>query len=343
MEKDLVSICIPVFNGEKFLEQAIRSIIKQTYTNIEIIVSDNASTDNSIGIVEMLMDEDCRIKLNINEKNLGFSGNLNKLINLANSEYIALYHADDVYEDIIIEEQIKYLQINNELAGCFTLAKFIDEKNEFLENRMFLSANNIQKNIIVHLDDYISNLFEHGTSTFMCPTAMIKKSVYDKIGPYDTELKYIEDQDMYIRILEKYNMGIIGKELVHYRIHESQGSTFYRREDRNELNPHVVHIRNYLSKNVILKERFSKELNIFISRDYLVLVENNVFKGNKHGISEYINQSKQYYIFPRFSKLWFLQNSNNRIVYLIVKIIFFIKMHINTSFPKHADGKKAYS
>jgi len=71
------------------------------------------------------MKEDNRIKLNINSGNLDLCGNLNKLIELSNSEYIAIYHADDIYGKNIIGEQVKFLKENPELAGCFTLGRVI--------------------------------------------------------------------------------------------------------------------------------------------------------------------------------------------------------------------------
>lgn len=331
MEKDQVSICIPVYNGERFLEKTIRSIINQTYKNIEIIISDNASTDCTIDIIKILMKEDSRIQLNINKENLGFSGNLNKLIELANSEYLAIYHADDVYEETIVESQVKYLLINNELAGCFTLAKAIDENDELLKSVFFLRVENTKNNKIVDLDEYISNIFKYGGSTFVCPTAMIKKSIYKEIGNYNEKLKYIEDQDMYIRILEKYRMGIVARELVNYRIHKAQGSSYYRRSIRNELDPQVVHIDNYLKNNEFLKNKFQDELNIFIARNYLGIVKNNISRGIKNNVQKNAELSKQHYIFSNLDKTWLLQNSNNGVIYTIVKILLFLQNVIRSN------------
>lgn len=328
MKDILVSVCIPVYNAEKYLEIMIKSIMKQSHKNIEIIVSDNASKDNSSVIVKKLMEEDSRIKLNINNENIGFSGNVNKLIDLAKSEYIAIYHADDIYDSRIIEEQIKYLLENNEIAGCFTLGKQIDENGQNIRSKFYMNEKNTKCDIIVDLEKYISNIFRYGGSTFICPTSMIRKSVYEMIGVYNMKLKYVEDQDMYIRILEKYNMGIVCKELIYYRVHPAQGSSYYSSRNRDELSSHLVQIHSYLEENITLKNKFCNQLNKAISNDYLMLVKNNIANGNINNVKKYIELSKKYYVYHNFKRGFLLQKSDSKIIHVIAKILITIKIII---------------
>lgn len=314
-----ITVGIPVYNGEKFIAKTLDSILNQTYKNLEIIVSDNGSSDKTVEIVREYIKKDRRLKLNQNVENLGYSGNLNKIIELSDSDYIAIYHADDIYEATIIEEQVKFLQENKELAGCFTLGKMIDENNNYIKNKFLFTESNIKENLIIDLKKYIKTLFSYGGSMLICPTSMIKKEVYNMLNGYDERLKYIEDQDMWIRILEKYELGILVKELINYRVHSNQGSSYYSNVHRGELSAHLVHIKNYLEKRLDLKECFTTDLKMSIARDYLQLAKNNIVLGKKKDVEKNIDLSTSYYKFPLLSKNGIIQNSKNSLCIFILK------------------------
>ena len=92
----LVSVIIPCYNAEKYVESAIRSIMNQTYKNLEIIITDDCSTDDTLEILQKLAKEDSRIKLYKNETNLKIVKTLNNMISQANGKYIARMDADDI-------------------------------------------------------------------------------------------------------------------------------------------------------------------------------------------------------------------------------------------------------
>lgn len=321
-----ITVGIPVYNGEKFIAKTLDSILNQTYKNLEIIVSDNGSSDKTVEIVTEYIKKDRRLKLNQNVENLGYSGNLNKIIELSDSEYIAIYHADDIYEATIIEEQVKFLQENKELAGCFTLGKMIDENGKLIKNSFFCFKKLLhENNIILSLEDFLKYFFIYGGSPLICPTSMIRKTVYLELNFYDTNLKYIEDQDMWIRILERYKLGIISKELINYRIHSNQGSNYYSNVNREELSVHLDYIKEYFSKNTKFGSIFKKELNINIAKDYLRLVKNNLKLQNIEKVSKYIETSKLFYKFQIFSKFGIIQKCDNKLFGCFVRLILNLK------------------
>jgi hypothetical protein len=135
----------------------------------------------------------------------------------------------------------------------------------------------------------------------------------------------VKTNKYFIRILENYNLGIVLKELIFYRLHDSQISKIYTQKDRDDLNPQVLHIKNYLNKKPLLMKKFSNELNAFISKDYLNLAKINIVKGNKPKIIENIKKSRQYYRFDKLSKNWLIQNSDKNIAYLIAKFLLILK------------------
>jgi len=124
--KPLVSICMPTCNSEIYLRESLDSIASQTYKNTEVIISDNASTDSTISIINEYVEK-YGFKLFINKTNIGAHANFNKLISLAGGEYVAIYHSDDVYEKTIVEESVKVLSEDESIGLVGTMGNIINE------------------------------------------------------------------------------------------------------------------------------------------------------------------------------------------------------------------------
>ena len=130
MASPLVSVIIPCYNAEKYVEEAIRSVMTQTYSNLEIIVTDDCSSDNTLMILETLAAEDSRIKVIKNEENLKIVKSLNNMIEVAQGKYIARMDADDISLPERIEKQVSFLESNPEYGLCGTNAWHIDENGK---------------------------------------------------------------------------------------------------------------------------------------------------------------------------------------------------------------------
>jgi len=244
----LVSICIPTYNAEKYIIETLISIAKQTYKNIEIIIGDNASSDNTEQLVKSFIKEhDLQILYYKNTENLGYSGNCNKLIGLANGEFIAIYHSDDIYVSTIVEEQVNILVDNTNISGCFTLHSVIDSNS--VESKRWFDKLKHKKCVDVTFYDYnkyIDMIINHSQNPFFCPSSMVRKEAYNSVGGYNPEINFIEDQDMWFRLLENNQLAIINKKLVKYRIHEQQGSAIYSDITRETVSPMIEHIAKHL-------------------------------------------------------------------------------------------------
>ena len=114
MTSTKVSVLMPVFNSEKFIYQAIQSILDQTFQDFELIITDDGSTDNSLSIIETFNDK--RIKLIKNTSNLGLTASRNDAINISNGEYIAFLDSDDISRQDRLEKQIAFLENNKEFG-----------------------------------------------------------------------------------------------------------------------------------------------------------------------------------------------------------------------------------
>src|SRR6266700_2995349 len=127
MSQPLVSVCIPAFNGEKYIVACIESVIHQTWRDLEIIVFDDGSKDATCDIVRKYMLMDSRIKLYINENNIGIVENWNQCVKLSSGEWIKFVCQDDYLDLSCISKMMQYASLPVQLITCDR--KFIFEKN----------------------------------------------------------------------------------------------------------------------------------------------------------------------------------------------------------------------
>lgn len=128
-----VSIGMPVYNGERYLKTALDSLLRQTYTDFELIISDNASFDSTPEIITEYAKKDCRLRYYRNEKNLGLSANLNRVYELARGEYFMVAHHDDVRAPECLERCLEILDNDPAIVVCYTKTQDIDETGNSLD------------------------------------------------------------------------------------------------------------------------------------------------------------------------------------------------------------------
>ncbi|MCM8788422.1 MAG: glycosyltransferase family 2 protein [Candidatus Omnitrophica bacterium] len=128
MEK--VTIGIPSYNSGRNIKDCLSSVLNQTYPDIEIIVIDNGSTDNTEDIVSSFRDP--RVRFHKNPENIYCYGSYNVILNLAKADIVAIYHSDDVYQPTIVEQQVKFLQTHQNVMAVFTEANIINSKGEII-------------------------------------------------------------------------------------------------------------------------------------------------------------------------------------------------------------------
>ena len=159
-ERPLVSVVMPVYNAERFLRQAIDSVLNQTYQNIELIAVDDCSKDNSLQILTEYQKNDSRVCVIKQERNLGVAHARNRGIQLAKGEFIALLDSDDVWEETKIDRQVSLLKKENaDIAYCSL--DFIDENGIQIKRPFVVSSKTDYKRMLVKCE-------------FTCSTIMTK-------------------------------------------------------------------------------------------------------------------------------------------------------------------------
>jgi len=205
----LVSVIMPAYNSEKFIEDSINSVLKQTYPNMELIVIDDLSTDRTVKIVEQFRKKDSRVLLEKNEVNLGVSETRNKGISLANGDWIAFLDSDDIWKRNKIEIQMKNANQAN-ARFLFTGVTYINEEN-IPYRGTFKVPNKVS----------YKELLKQNVIT--CSSVLVKKSLFDsvKMKKDDTH----EDYGAWLSILknEPYAYGI-NQPLLIYRISKKSKS-----------------------------------------------------------------------------------------------------------------------
>ena len=119
----LVTVGIPIFNGEKFIKRRLESILNQTYDNFEIIISDNASTDDTSKICQNIINEEENIHYHLQKKNIGYINNFNYLIKNASGKYFVMAGVDDLWEPTFLEKNVKILEVNENIVGSIGAVK----------------------------------------------------------------------------------------------------------------------------------------------------------------------------------------------------------------------------
>ncbi len=223
MNKKLVTIIMPVYNGVPYVIEAINSILNQTYSHIEFIVINDASTDNSLEILQPYKD---KLTIITNDENLGIYGTMNKGIELAKGEYIAIYHADDVYLPTMVEEEVKFLDTYPDCGAVFCSDIFVDKNGKEYERlnlpKEVSGGKPLDYKTIINAELKYKNIF------LVCPTCMVRKSVHEDIGSYNqATYKNSADLEMYMRISKSYTIGILEEYLFLYRHGHGNSSQKY--------------------------------------------------------------------------------------------------------------------
>jgi len=196
---------MPVYNAEKYLRESIDSIVDQTYTDWELVIINDGSTDSTQNII--LSYNDDRIKYFENEKNMGVTKTLNKGIGLCKGNYIARFDADDVVHPNRLEAQVKFLDTHPNHIICGTAGVVVNEQDEVLRKLRTISFDEGIK---------IKLLF---SSPLSHPSVMIRKKILEQ-NPYSEDWKYIEDFELWQRIAPLGKFANINKPYLRYRWHQ---------------------------------------------------------------------------------------------------------------------------
>lgn len=202
MDKIKISVIVPVYNSAKYLERCLKSIVNQTLKEIEIIIVNDGSTDNSLSIIEKFLD-DKRIKL-INKENEGVSKARNTALNITGGGYIIFVDSDDYVEQYYFEDMYNYAE-KMKLDMVISDINFVflnDEEKNYTLKDLDLKDGEVISNV-----KYVETFFESNFHGYMC-NKLIKKEFF-KEERFDENIILLEDVELLMRLVSK--MDRIGK------------------------------------------------------------------------------------------------------------------------------------
>lgn len=239
---ELVSVIIPVYNGERYIRQAIESVRRQTYQNFELIIVDDGSTDASVAISRSVQEEDQRISI-LQQVNEGSASARNHGVNSARGSLIAMLDADDTMVPERLERQTQFLLANPHIHAVSCLAYYINDRNEVI-GRVYSDFTT---------PEAARSYVEAGNVIYCIQSGiLIRKEVFTALGGYRVELLYGQDTELWNRLMEKgFSMMVMPEFLVNYRIHQASSMTHFRKR--------IVY-SNWLIANIRLRRRGEREL-----------------------------------------------------------------------------------
>ncbi|KOP27853.1 glycosyl transferase family A [Hapalosiphon sp. MRB220] len=198
-----VSVVIPAYNAMTYLPETLESVLQQTFTDFEILIINDGSSDNIVEWTHQIADP--RVRL-ISQPNQGVSVARNTGITHAQGEYIAFLDADDLWQPTKLEKQVHYLEDNPEVGLVYTWTAFVDQWGKHTGIVLaFHAEGNVWEQIVVR--DMISN----GS------TPMVRRSCFETVGVFDPSFRYAPDRDMWTRIAARYSFGVVKEPLILYR------------------------------------------------------------------------------------------------------------------------------
>jgi glycosyltransferase involved in cell wall biosynthesis len=205
-----ISVVLCIYNGEKYLNQAIDSILGQDFQNFELLLIDDGSTDSSLDIIRQyaILDNRCKIFTGPNQ---GLIGSRNMGVVQANADIIALMDADDICLPHRFSTQLQYLQAHPNCVAVGSQVLLVDPENQPIAPFLIGTS---------HQEIYEANMGGRG-GAIINPSAMIRKSAFVHVGMHSEKFLHAEDIDMFLRLGEVGKLANIPEVLLRYRQHMS--------------------------------------------------------------------------------------------------------------------------
>ncbi|MFG6496366.1 glycosyltransferase family 2 protein [Fictibacillus sp. UD] len=306
----LASVITAVFNGEKYLQESIESILNQTIKEIEFIIVNDGSTDSTKDILDAITDK--RVKIIHLEKNLGAANALNTGITYAKSDWIAIQDADDISMPTRIEEQLLHVSKNPHLVGVSSLVECI-KGNIPVSPSIFYGEQTLY-NIVLNKEDNFNSRFYN---CYVCHgSVMFSKEAFQRVNGYNPHFKISYDYDLWLRLYDIYPIEKINRILYQYRVLPNSLGKRSKSDTISELMTSVIHfignsiISNKKKNNPSFVVLGSKKGCSFVMKKVKLKEEINIMKFLDGGKNRSKKIALEYYNQGLIDGIIILNNKN---------------------------------
>ncbi|MDP8299342.1 MAG: glycosyltransferase family A protein [Candidatus Tantalella remota] len=213
-----ISVIIAVYNDKKYVGECIESILSQTFTDFELILVDDGSTDGTGDILREYASADSRIVLEVKKSNTGIAASRNRGFELSRGTFIAVIDSDDRARPERLREQLEFLSSHGAIGGVGTFQEYIGMYGEHLDIREITQG-----------EGDITDLCT-GIVPISHTTCMFRREVLESVGGYRTQFERSVDYDLLLRIQEKYRLFNMGRVLTEHRFSSSRGTVRERKK-----------------------------------------------------------------------------------------------------------------
>ena len=258
-----VTIGMPTYNSQMFLEQAIVSVLSQTYQDFELVICDNCSSDDTERIINLYSEKDSRIRFFKNPENLGLFENCNQCIRHSSGEYINIMHSDDVMLPRNIEVKVEIFEKYPNVGLVGSSIEVIDGENNPVTWDLNPDWSKYKQDIIESGRDWLINKIS-ANNPICFPYVFLRKSVLDKSGLFNSKYAFVGDFDMWLRVALHCDVYFIQETLGKYRWHQNNIS-------------HQYNILTELTEIAQIWDELINQLNL--PSEQLLSMEQRIFKG----------------------------------------------------------------
>jgi glycosyltransferase involved in cell wall biosynthesis len=209
MPRPKVSVCIPTYNRSSYLARAVSTVLAQTFDDFELIVVDNASDDDTSQVMAALKDK--RIRYHRNESNLGMVGNWNRCVQLAQADYVAILHDDDLWSEHYLARVVPVLDRYGNVGLVYSAAFIVDGDGKHHHVHTHWPNDRIVNGRLEFRELIVNN-------RILCPTVTVRRMCYERMGVFDESILLGADWEMWLRICLYYDVAYIAEPLAYYRM-----------------------------------------------------------------------------------------------------------------------------
>lgn len=287
-----VTVLMSVYNGEKFLQESIKSILEQTFKDFEFLIIDDGSSDGSKEIVQSFNAP--RIILIENEKNIGLAQSLNKGLKLAKGQYIARMDADDISLPDRLEKQVSFMDNNPEIDVCGSWIKLFDNKKSSIRKYP-------EKDLEIKAHLFFNSYIAH-------PTVILRKCSFQKYNLfYSSDFKAAQDFDLWTRAAKNCNFTNLPEVLLLHRKHKVQTSKASNENQKKYANEvRIRQLKNLLGEinqqeidlhlSILSKAFNTKNTHITQIKDWLERMDRQNKKSRKYDINAFSQLLAEYWL-----------------------------------------------
>ncbi len=218
-----VSVCIPTYNGGRFLAEAIDSVLAQDGVDFEILAVDDGSEDETLAIVHSLADP--RIHVHRNHERRGIPGNWNRCLELAGGEFVNIFHQDDVMAPGNLRSKLEMLSSDPGMSFVHSAIELLVDESAV--DQIGYWVDRAERDFIVDGNDYFRRLY-FSDNLVCAPAVVARRRCMVELGGFDERLGFSPDYEMWLRLCAAGRVGFICRPLVRYRWHGANASLEYR-------------------------------------------------------------------------------------------------------------------